>query len=41
MRDNNRKRIRALLSVDQQALYDQWTREVDLKREKKKPGEGK
>jgi hypothetical protein len=37
MRDNTRKRIRALLSADQQALYDQWTRDMDLKREKKKP----
>jgi len=37
MRDNARKRIRALLSADQQALYDQWTRDMDLKREKKKP----
>lgn len=41
MRDNARKRIRALLSVDQQALYDQWTKEMDLKREKKKSEEGK
>ncbi len=37
MRDSARKRIRALLSVDQQALYDQWTRDMDLKKEKKKP----
>ena len=41
MRDNNRERIRALLSADQQKLYDQWTREMDQKREKKKPGEEK
>lgn len=37
MRDDARKRIRALLSADQQALYDQWTRDMDLQREKKKP----
>src|SRR5574341_550860 len=37
MRDDARKRIRALLSADQQTLYDQWTRGMDQKREKKKP----
>ncbi|MGH9428230.1 MAG: hypothetical protein ACRD2L_18250 [Terriglobia bacterium] len=41
MRDDARNRIRALLSADQKALYDQWTREMDLKREKKKSEEGK
>jgi hypothetical protein len=37
MRDDARKRIRALLSVEQQALYDQWTKGMDMKRQKKKP----
>ncbi len=41
MRDDARKRIRALLSVEQQALYDQWTKEMDMKRQKKKPEEGR
>jgi hypothetical protein len=41
MRDNTRKRIHAMLSAEQQALYDQWTKEMDMKRQKKKPEEGR
>ncbi|HKX31585.1 MAG TPA: hypothetical protein VJ302_28110 [Blastocatellia bacterium] len=35
IRDASRQQIRALLSAEQQELYDQWTREQDLKREQK------
>ncbi len=31
VRDNARKRIRTLLSPEQQTLYDQWTKESDAK----------
>lgn len=35
VRNETRKRISALLSPDQQALYDQWNRDLDAKREQK------
>jgi len=35
MRDDARKRVRSLLSTEQQTLYDQWTKDMDQKREKK------
>ncbi len=35
IRDNARNRIRAILSVEQQTLYNQWAKELDAKREKK------
>jgi len=41
IRDNTRKRIRAMLSAEQQALYDQWTNELDSKREKRNSEERK
>lgn len=41
IRENARDRIRALLSAEQQALYNQWTRDLDAQREKKASEEGK
>jgi hypothetical protein len=43
IRDNTRKRIHDLLSAEQQTSYDQWTKDLDAKREreKKKPEGGK
>jgi hypothetical protein len=35
IRDNTRKRIQALLSTEQQSLYDRWLNELDAKRNKK------
>jgi len=35
IRDNTRGRILSILSDEQQTLYNQWTRELDAKREKK------
>lgn len=35
IRDNARNRIRAVLSSEQQTLYNQWTKELDAKREKR------
>jgi hypothetical protein len=35
IRDASRQRIRALLSTEQQTLYDQWNRDQDAKREQK------
>jgi hypothetical protein len=35
IQDASRQRIRDLLTPDQQALYDQWNREQDAKREQK------
>lgn len=35
IRDASRMRVRALLTVEQQPLYDQMNREQDLKREQK------
>src|SRR5262245_19092496 len=35
VQDASRQRIRDLLTPDQQALYDQWFREQDVKREQK------
>jgi len=41
VRENARNRIRAILSSEQQALYNQWLKELDAKREKKAAEEGK
>jgi len=41
IRETARDRIRALLSAEQQALYNQWTRDLDAQREKKASEEGK
>jgi hypothetical protein len=35
IREATRKRVRELLSAEQQPLYEQWLRELDAKREKK------
>lgn len=35
VREASRQRIRALLSLEQQALYDKWNQEQDAKREQK------
>jgi hypothetical protein len=35
IQDTSRQRIRDLLTPEQQALYDQWNRELDAKRELK------
>jgi hypothetical protein len=35
IRDTCRQRIRALLSLEQRLLYDQWIQELDAKREQK------
>src|SRR5215813_13492555 len=41
IRENARNRIRALLSTEQQTLYNQWIKDLDAKREKKASEEGK
>ena len=35
IRDHTRSRILGILSTEQQTLYNQWTRDLDAKREKK------
>jgi hypothetical protein len=41
IRDSARDLIRSILSVEQQAIYNQWIKELDAKREKKSLEEGK
>ena len=41
IRDKARNRVRALLSTEQQTVYDDWIRDLDTKREKKTSEEGK
>jgi hypothetical protein len=41
IRDSARDQIRSILSVEQQAIYNQWIKELDAKREKKSLEEGK
>lgn len=41
IRDSARNRIRSVLSVEQQTLYNQWTKDLDAKREKRALEEGK
>jgi hypothetical protein len=39
IRENARNRIRAILSPDQLALFNQWIRDLDARREKRAPEE--
>jgi len=41
IRENARNRVRALLTTEQLALYNQWLNDLDAKREKKALEEGK
>lgn len=41
VRESTRSRIRALLSSEQQTLYNQWIKELDARREKRNSEEGK
>lgn len=41
IRENGRNRIRALLAPEQLALYNEWVRDLDAKREKRASEEGK
>ena len=41
IRENARNRVRALLTTEQLALYNQWLTDLDAKREKKALEEGK
>jgi len=41
VRESARSRIRALLLPEQQALYNQWIKDLDAKREKRAAEEGK
>ena len=36
IRDMTRKRVNSILSPEQQALYEKWTRDLDAKREREK-----
>jgi len=41
IRENARNRIRAILSTEQQALYNQWIKDLDAKRENRASEQGK